>query len=93
MDWATEVEIAMVQIVVNSWEAEVAAAVAPAPAPAPPASVDAAWPGLGAHPCIHNNCHNSVQNTDPNNDSTATLPPNTDQVPYLHEDERNLTGG
>lgn len=45
-----------------------------------------------ATPLFINNCHNSVQDLDPDNDSVATRPPNTDQVPYLHEDEVNMTG-
>jgi hypothetical protein len=43
-------------------------------------------------PLYINNCHNSVQHTDPSHDSLATQRPNTDQVPYLHEDEVNITG-
>ena len=44
-------------------------------------------------PVFINNCHNSVQGRDqPNADPHVTQPPNTDQVPYLHEDEIDMSG-
>lgn len=55
-------------------------------------ALTAAAKSAGRPPLFINNCHNSVQNTDPNHDGAATQPPNTDQVPYLHEDEINITG-
>ena len=43
-------------------------------------------------PLFINNCHNSVQGKDPTNDSAVSFPAVTDLVPFMHEDEVNMTG-